>query len=166
MNQDFTTIFDLCKLVLQNAHQAKQSLVRACLETLNAFLSWIPLYYIIYTDMVDKLVLMFQSDYLRNHALGCLVEIASLTIQANDEHQKSKYLFMLQRVTEELNKLIPLTYQSEKVEQILNSVKKKNRNVFEVLARGIANFYSQFFKNQHRWLERAVAGSEEGVRVC
>jgi hypothetical protein len=49
---------------------------------------------------------------------------------------------MLQRVTEELNKLIPLTFQNEKVEQILNSVKKKNRNVFEVLARGIANFYS------------------------
>lgn len=51
---------------------------------------------------------MFQSDYLRNHALGCLVEIASLSIEPTDEQQKNKYLFMLQRVTEELNKLIPL----------------------------------------------------------
>jgi hypothetical protein len=49
---------------------------------------------------------------------------------------------------------------------VLQSVKKKNRNVFEVLARGIANFYSEFFKNQHSWLEAAVAGSEEGVRIC
>jgi len=29
--------------------------------------------YIIYTDLIDKLVLMFPSDYLRNHALACLV---------------------------------------------------------------------------------------------
>lgn len=100
------------------------------------------MYYVIYSDMIDKLVLMFQSDYLRNHALACLVEIASLPIDANDEAQKQKYLFMLQRVTEELNKLIPLSNEDEKVQQILHSVKKKNRNVFEVLARGIANFYS------------------------
>lgn len=49
---------------------------------------------------------------------------------------------MLKRVTEELNKLIPLSNEDDKVEQILNSVKKRNRNIFEVLARGIANFYS------------------------
>jgi hypothetical protein len=49
---------------------------------------------------------------------------------------------MLQRVTEELNNLIPLTNDDEKVQQMLSSVKKKNRNIFEVLARGIANFYS------------------------
>lgn len=73
MNTDFTTVFELCKLVLENVHQAKQSLVRACLETLNAFLSWIPMYFIIYTDLIDKLVLMFPSDMLRNHALACLV---------------------------------------------------------------------------------------------
>jgi hypothetical protein len=38
------------------------------------------MYYIIYTDLIDKLVLMLASDYLRNHALSCLVEIASLKI--------------------------------------------------------------------------------------
>ena len=73
MNNDFTTIFDLCKTVLENAHQAKPSLVRACLDTLNAFLSWIPMYYIICSNLIDKLVMMFQSDYLRNYALACLV---------------------------------------------------------------------------------------------
>ncbi len=31
MNTDFTTIFQLCKLILENAHQAKPSLVNACL---------------------------------------------------------------------------------------------------------------------------------------
>jgi hypothetical protein len=73
MNSDFTTIFELCKLILENAHQAKPSLVKACLETLNAFLSWIPMYYIICTDLINKLVQMLASDFLRNSALSCLV---------------------------------------------------------------------------------------------
>jgi hypothetical protein len=58
------------------------------------------MYYIICSTLIDQLVLMFQSDYLRNHALACLVEIAALPIDANDEKQRMKYLFMLQRVTE------------------------------------------------------------------
>ena len=33
-----------------------------------------------------------------------------------------------------------------------------------MLARGIANFYSEFFKNQYQ-LYKAVAGIEEGVRI-
>jgi exportin-1 len=73
MNSEFTTIFQLCKFILENAHQAKLSLVKSCLETLNAFLSWIPMFYIIRTDMIDKLVMMLASDYLRNSALSCLV---------------------------------------------------------------------------------------------
>lgn len=73
---------------------------------------------------------------------------------------------MLQRVTEELNKLIPLENDDEKVQQMLNSVKKRNRNIFEVLARGIANFYSEYFKNQSVWLSGAVVGNEDGVRIC
>ena len=57
------------------------------------------MYYIIYSDLIDKLVLMFPSDYLRNHALACLVEIASLPINSNSDEEKGKYIFMLQRAT-------------------------------------------------------------------
>ena len=31
MNNDFTTIFNLCEQILQNSQQVKQSLVKACL---------------------------------------------------------------------------------------------------------------------------------------
>jgi hypothetical protein len=31
MNSDFTTIFELCKLILENVYQAKPTLVNACL---------------------------------------------------------------------------------------------------------------------------------------
>ena len=52
MNKDFTTIYQLCNLVLQNMSKAKPSLIKACLETLIAFLAWIPVYYVVYTDLV------------------------------------------------------------------------------------------------------------------
>ncbi len=58
MVKDFTTIYELCSLILNNLNQAKPSLIKACLETLHAFLSWIPLYYIIYTDLIEKLLLL------------------------------------------------------------------------------------------------------------
>lgn len=56
MSKDFETIFKLCQIVLDNANQAKPSLIKACLETLHAFLSWIPLFYIICTPLIDKLL--------------------------------------------------------------------------------------------------------------
>lgn len=87
MVKDFTTIFQLCKLILENLNQAKQSLVKACLETLHAFLSWIPMYYIICTDLIDKLIFILQSEYLRISALSCLVEIAGLKLDPNNKEE-------------------------------------------------------------------------------
>lgn len=99
MNNDFTMIFELCKLILQNAPQAKPSLVKACLDTLNAFLTWIPIYYVIYTDLIDKLISLLPSDYLRNHSLICLVEIASLEIDHTNIEERNKFMAMLANVT-------------------------------------------------------------------
>jgi hypothetical protein len=159
MNSDFTTIFQLCKFILENAHQAKPSLVNSCLETLNAFLSWIPMYYIICTDLIDKLVMMLASDYLRNNALSCLVEIAGLEIDKNNTEETTKFVIMLRDVTKELNNLIPLSNDDESVQKMLKSIKKKNRNIFEIFSRGITNFYSEFFKTQYDWIDTVVYGN-------
>ena len=95
--------------MLENLNQAKQSLIRACLETLHAFLSWIPMYYIVYTDLIDKLIFIMQSEVLRTYAMACLVEIAGLKLDPNNKDEVSKYLFMLKNTTIELNKILPLT---------------------------------------------------------
>ena len=58
------------------------------------------------------------------------MEIAALPIDHGEEQQRNKYLFMLQRVTEELNKLIPLSNDDREVEQLLKSVRKRNRYIF------------------------------------
>jgi hypothetical protein len=59
---------------------------------------------------------------------------------------------MLNSVTQELNNLIPLSNDDESLNKLLKSIKKKNKNMFEIFSRGITNFYSEFFKNQYVWL--------------
>lgn len=49
---------------------------------------------------------------------------------------------MLKAVTQELNNLIPLSNDEETLQKMLKSIKKKNRNIFEIFSRGITNFYS------------------------
>lgn len=50
---EFSEIFRLCKEVLEKA--TKPSLIKATLETLLRFLSWIPLGYIFETDLLQLL---------------------------------------------------------------------------------------------------------------
>jgi exportin-1 len=54
MSNEFSEIFQLCSEVLEKA--AKQSLIRATLETLLKFLNWIPLGYIFETTVIDMLL--------------------------------------------------------------------------------------------------------------
>lgn len=50
---EFSEIFRLCKEILESA--TKPSLIKATLETLLRFLSWIPLGYIFETDLLQLL---------------------------------------------------------------------------------------------------------------
>jgi hypothetical protein len=38
------------------------------------------MYYIVYTDLIDKLIFIMQSESLRSYAMACLVEIAGLKL--------------------------------------------------------------------------------------
>lgn len=60
MTNDFATIFELCTWVLQQAQQNPQqirpSLIRACLKTFQAFMSWIPFAFIFETDLIPTII--------------------------------------------------------------------------------------------------------------
>lgn len=77
-NEQFASVHELCMMVL-NASR-KQDLIRATLSTLNAFLSWVPLGYILETNMIDILVGLFPQTAYRNLALQCLTEVAALKV--------------------------------------------------------------------------------------
>lgn len=54
LNGEFSAIFELCQLVLENSQNP--SLVLATLETLQRFLTWIPMAYIFETPLVNTLL--------------------------------------------------------------------------------------------------------------
>jgi len=55
-------------------------LVRATLDTLHAYLSWVPLAYVFESDVVSSLVRLFPAPASRSPALRCLTEVAALAV--------------------------------------------------------------------------------------
>jgi exportin-1 len=92
MVTQFSSIYELCVFVFdtfeQNQDSVKKALVKSCLKTFASFLSWIPFGYIFETDLIKKLLDgFFVIPTFRNDTLPCLVEIASLDIDENEEKQ-------------------------------------------------------------------------------
>lgn len=74
---------------------SKFSLLKATLETLLRFLSWIPLGYVWETGLIDTLVGRFlEAREFRNVTLKCLAEVGALQI-GPEYNQKFVVLFNL-----------------------------------------------------------------------
>ncbi|KAI8636928.1 nuclear export factor CRM1 [Parasitella parasitica] len=91
MCNEFSEIFKLCKEILEKA--TKPSLIKATLDTLLRFLTWIPIGYIFETNLLDILKNIFESPMYRNSTLKCLIEIGSLSAVSNNYSQKIIILF-------------------------------------------------------------------------
>ena len=78
LNSEFSQIYQLCEFILE--HSQRPSLLRVTLQTLQRFLTWIPLGFIFQTQLIDALLNKFFPEPLfRNDALECLTEIGNLT---------------------------------------------------------------------------------------
>lgn len=78
LNGEFASIYHLCEFILE--HSQRPSLLRVTLQTLQRFLTWIPLGFIFQTQLIDVLLNKFFPEPLfRNDALDCLTEIGNLT---------------------------------------------------------------------------------------
>ncbi|KAI9273988.1 nuclear export factor CRM1 [Helicostylum pulchrum] len=99
---EFSEIFRLCKEVLEKA--TKPSLIKATLETLLRFLSWIPLGYIFETDLLQTLEKFFESQNYRNITLKCLTEIGSLSVGSS---YGEKIISLFTSVMTTVNVMIP-----------------------------------------------------------
>lgn len=74
---------------------SKVSLIKATLETLLRFLSWIPLGYVWETGLIDTLVGRFlEAREFRNVTLKCLAEVGALQI-GREYNEKFVVLFNL-----------------------------------------------------------------------
>lgn len=76
LNNEFRLIHELCVFVLMNTR--KVELVRATLDTLNAYLTWVPLGYIFESNLVELLLQLFPQPAFRSVALQCLTEVGGV----------------------------------------------------------------------------------------
>ena len=80
LNKEFAQIFQLCDFIL--ARSQRPSLIKATLQTLQRFLTWIPLGFIFETTLIQSLVeQFFVVPAFRVETLECLTEIASLQVR-------------------------------------------------------------------------------------
>lgn len=78
LNSEFVAIYHLCEFILD--HSQRPSLLKVTLQTLQRFLTWIPLGFIFQTSLVDTLLNKFFPEPLfRNETLDCLTEIGGLS---------------------------------------------------------------------------------------
>jgi len=86
MNQEFSKIYEICDWVLKTAAShpgaVQNSLIKATLSTLAAFLEWVPAYHIFSGDLMGFLVNNFLTNELFNtQALECLSEVAKINMK-------------------------------------------------------------------------------------
>ena len=73
LTTEFKAIHELCVFVLNNTR--KPELIRATLDTLSVYLTWVPLGYIFEGNLLEMLLQLFPQGAFRNVALQCLTEV-------------------------------------------------------------------------------------------
>ena len=104
LNAQFGAVHDLCTFALAAASPSSPSIARATLDTLHAYLSWVPLAYVFESDVVATLLRLFPHPPFRNATLRCLTEVASLTV--GPEHDAA-FVSLLTVFMGELAKVLP-----------------------------------------------------------
>lgn len=78
LNCEFANIYNLCEFILE--HSQRPTLLKVTLQTLQRFLTWIPLGFIFQAPLIDSLLTkFFPQPIFRNDALKCLTEVGNLS---------------------------------------------------------------------------------------
>lgn len=107
LNDEFTKVFRLCEEVL-SLGTASSRLVVVTLQTLQRFLSWIPLGYIFETSLISSLISkFFPIPAFRTPTLDCLTEMASLSSADIPAPYQHTLKMMLVALMARLSEVIP-----------------------------------------------------------
>ncbi|GLC60282.1 Exportin-1 [Pleodorina starrii] len=140
---EFKAIHELCVFVLNNTR--KPELIRATLETLSVYLTWVPLGYIFEGNLLEMLLQLFPQAPFRNVALQCLTEVGSLQMATEFNPQFAKFYdyFMRQLVL-----VVPPAVN-------IPEAYEKGTDDQQKFVQNLALFFTSFFKAHIGILETA-----------
>lgn len=106
LNEEFSQIFQLCEFILEASR--KPALLLCTLQTLQRFLTWIPLAYIFETNLIPGLISNFlTAAAYRTATIDCLTEIASLPPADIPDGYKGNMQMLLVNLIHSLSAIIP-----------------------------------------------------------
>jgi len=155
---EFEQVFHLCKMVLGMSE--KQPLLISTLQTLQRFLTWIPLGYIFETDLLDNLLgKFFPTVEFRTATLECLTEIASLPPSEVPEAYRPVIQQTLRNFLIQLKSIIPLDAD-------LCAAYATGSEEEKLFVRNLALFLATFLKSYLVFFETPEGRiSDEGVVI-
>jgi len=156
MSTEFSQVFELCMFVLNNTSNA--SLLGATLNTLLRFCSWIPMGFLMKTDVCKLLIMRFLNvPEFRNVSLKCLTEIAGITGESAKEYE-TEYIELYQATITELKKMLPTDIDLKKA----YNTGKDSQQAF---IQNLALFLETYLKNYAELAERnCKAELLDGIR--
>lgn len=164
---DFQSVYEACDFVLKgylkDKSKVRLSLLKACMDTLLAFLSWMPLVYIFLTDLIEGILVPLMADkrvYLQ--ALKCLEEIIEMDFSGeNNETQvkiRAKLVVFKGCFLERLMNMHPLTrsFETERRAKQAPGTPLAHLTQYDMFCRHIGRILAGFMKMNLEWLENNV----------
>ena len=160
---DFISVCEVCTFVAKNyladATQVKTSLVKTCLETLHSFLSWIPMYYILMTDLIETILIPFLA--IKKHlliVLKCFEEIFNLPVTNELKEAKEEARTRLLKTFSMFLKQISVYYNPDKnlelEREILSASKTlKDLMFFQMFCQNLGLSLYSFYSSHLVWIQ-------------
>lgn len=159
-NENLKIIYDLCdyiaKAYLQDSSKIAPSLIKMCLRTFYAFLTWVPTSFVFMTDFLDVILVGLVSDIKYTvQCMQCFTESYSIALKGfsqeelNQIHKKlfeSLTLFM-----GKLHNLLPVSrdFRAERLEKLRNHAQL---TIFDNITREVSLFLIAVFKHHFSWM--------------
>lgn len=174
---EFKSVYDVCdyvaKAYLANQSSVEKNLVKSCLETLQSFLSWMPSYYILMTDLMDVILLgLIKEKKFLISVLKCFEEVFAMDIsylknepemfiKAQEKIIRSFGLF-LERIMD-----IHSPHKSFEAQRVsLITGESSNINFFQIFTQTFAMVLSNFYKTHLCWVKAWIVKQEAWYEIA
>lgn len=172
-------IYDLCDFIaksfIQDPNSVSISLIKMCLRSLYAFLTWAPASFIFLSDFLDKIIVGLLADSrLTVQCLQCLTESFSINLTGYEEQEvaliRRKIMDTLGPLFSKLKTIFPLN-RNFRQERNLKVGNHNQLTLMDNISKEIAVMFVSLFKNHFGWLFEAAISlfkSESGdfLQLC
>lgn len=178
-NDNLKIIYDLCdyiaKAYIQDSTKIAPSLIKMCLRTFYAFLTWVPTSFVFMTDFLDVILVGLVSDVKYTvQCMQCFTESFSIPLKGFSQEELNlihKKLFeSLTLFMTKLHNLLPISrdFRAERQDKLRNHVQL---TVFDNITREVSLFFISVFKNHYSWmfdtaLDLYRNGNRQHLDIC